>query len=119
MIRFGPLQELNTRDELGPYPHALFHVRRGEPVAPAAFVCFGQIDERTLVHDQGLEPCEHLAPGGRHEAVAHLGDVDQILPVVIADDNRVHAVRAGNIAADDQLLACVQSVFGPGAAALA
>jgi hypothetical protein len=53
----------------------------------------------------------------RDEAVSHLADINQFCAVII-DDDRVERV-IGNVAADDELLTFVDSMFYPSAASLA
>src|SRR5215469_2555028 len=59
---------------------------------------------------------KHLSPGGRDEAVARSCHIHQLVPVIVADDQRVNAVWSGKIPTDDKLLATIYAILDPSAA---
>src|SRR6516162_3071864 len=80
---------------------------------------FGKIGERTFWGQQGLESSEYLASRSRHKAVPNSGHINQAVSAVIANNDRVYSVCARNVASDHKFLAAVQTILGPGPAALA
>src|SRR5215470_9602483 len=62
---------------------------------------------------------KHLSPRGRDEAVARSCHIHQLVAVIVADDQRIKAMRSGEIPADDKLLSAIDAVFDPGTASLA
>src|SRR6185369_5411415 len=58
-------------------------------------------------------------PPSRHEAVPSSGDVDQVLPSVVANNDGVDPMRPRGVSADHKLLAEVETVFDPRPASFA
>src|SRR5262249_22544596 len=59
---------------------------------------------------------KHLSPRGRDEAVARSCHIHQLVSVIVADDQRIKAMRSGEIPADDKLLSAIHAILDPGAA---
>jgi hypothetical protein len=59
-----------------------------------------------------------LSPGGWDKSVSRSCHVHLLVPVVVADDQGVKAVRSGEIGTDDQFLSAIHAIFDPGAAPL-
>src|SRR5215472_11866238 len=66
-----------------------------------------------------LQLRKHLSPRGRDKSVASSCHIHQLVSVIVADDQRVNAVRSWKIPADDKLLPAIHAIFDPGAASLA
>lgn len=77
-----------------------------------------QVDEWASRGDEPAQLLENVASRGRNEAASDSGDIDQILPALIADDQRVQTVRSGEVAANDKFLAAIHPMLDPGAGAL-
>jgi len=82
-------------------------------------VGFREVNEGAGRNHQRLELFKDAPPGSRHEAVSRARDVDQVLASVLANDDGVQPVRPWRVATDHKLLAEVESMLNPSAAAFA
>src|ERR1041384_2490713 len=119
MAVVGPLDETDLRDEPRFHPRHLAHLLRGDASAPVRRLAVGQVDERTLRRAQRLQAFEHLAPEMRRKSCAHLSRESQLAVFVVADEQRIDAIRSRPEAADYQFLLLVSFQLHPPAGALA
>ena len=77
-----------------------------------------QVDEWAFRNYQESQPFKHLPSRGRHKAVPHSCNVDQVVVFVISNDDGIETVSTRDVSADYKLLTKVDPVFDPGAAPL-
>ena len=109
----GPLDEADLGDRGGSHPLHLRHLVGGHSPAPSRLPGVRQIDERAARGVERREPREDLAADVRREAGSDLSREPQPAVVVIADEQRVDAVRTGPVSADDELLLAIQLQLDP------
>src|SRR4051794_1531324 len=108
-----PFSEFDLGNEKRFDPNATFHFFPRERPLRAPF--FRQVVKWAGVGLEALESPRDITAHMRYEPVAHLGDVNQPVTVVISDDEGIKRT-SGSIAADDKLLPLIELVFNPGAA---
>src|SRR5687768_7390415 len=98
VIFAGPLQELELANEHGLQPHALDHLRLGQSLSPTSALRLWKVREWALVDLKALELPEQLRARHGRETVARPRRVDQLVPLVVAEDQRVERLRASRVA---------------------
>ena len=106
---------MNYRHWLGFEPAAFFHFFFSQRIRRAFLV--REVYERAGFGFQAGESACDFPTGAWDKPVSHLARVEQFSAVIIADDDRIDGV-IGNVAAHDEFLAFVDSVFEPGATSL-
>ena len=71
---------------------------------------------RFATHAALSQLLEELALTSWHESISCSSDVNQFFAPIVANDYGVQAVQAGRIAADDEFLPAIHTVFNPRAA---
>src|ERR1043165_2362212 len=94
VVLAAPFEELELPDELRLQPAAGGHLLFRQPLTPPAARAFGQVDEGAVGDLERLELLEDLLAQRGREAVAGARGVDQAIPVVVADDERVEGLPA-------------------------
>src|SRR5260221_11420972 len=106
-ISFGPFEKFDDGHEFRTDPNAFLHLLGVQNLAPSSPSCLRQIHERTLVGDKRLQLLVNHPARCWHKSVSYSGDVVQILSAIVADDDRIDAVRSGNKSANHEFLALV------------
>ena len=112
-----PLEELKLADEHRLQPLAFGHFRFRQPLTPSTALRLGQVCKRALTDLESLEFLEQLRTRDGCEAVAGSRDVDQLLALVVAKDQRIERLRSTCVAADHELLTAVDAHLHPRAGA--
>ncbi len=113
-----PLHEPYLRHQLRPDPLNLPHLVGRHAAAPAGRLRVRQVVEGAVIDMVRRQRLEYLATQMRHEAGSHLAREPQPGVVVVADQQRVDAVRPGAVAADHELLLVLKLQLLPGVAPL-
>ena len=119
VIVFRPFGKLDLRHKLRLEPPAFFHRFRGKSDAAPSVLGLGKVGKRALPGFQCRESSSHFTPGLRHETVSNFSDEQQLSRFVVAHQKSIEVIHSGNIAADDELLAFVNTALDPRAAPLA
>ena len=84
-----PFDEPDLRDDFRLDPHHLGHLLRGHASAPMRGLAVREINEGALRNPELTQRVEHLAPQMRREPCSHLSSEPQLLPFVVAHQQRV------------------------------
>ena len=91
-----PLQEVDLCDHLWTQPNTFLHLLRRKPLTPAAGGQLWKVSERAFGRLQVFNPFEDLTSRCRDEAGPHPGCVNEVLPTVEANHERIDAQMAWN-----------------------
>src|SRR5258708_29411749 len=94
-------------------PSFTFHLFSGQTLPPASASGLRLIRERTLGCLQASEPSIQLLPHRRREAIARSCDIHELAVLEIAAHDSIEGFAADGIAADDELLAQIDSHLTP------
>src|ERR1041384_2385331 len=114
-----PLDEPDLRNNFRLDPPQLQHPLRRHAAAPMRGLAVRQIDEGAPRSPQRLQRVEYVPPQMRREPCSHLSGEPQLLPLVVADEQRVYAVRSRAITANHEFLLLIELQLDPGATAFA
>ena len=117
MVGVGPFQKFDLSHQLRFNPNTFLHLVGGHTFAPARAMLFGKIDKRTFRNHKRLQFLEQLTPTRWHKTVSGSCDVNQFFAPIVANDYGVQAVQSRRIAADDELLSSIDTVFNSSSAA--
>src|SRR5260370_863613 len=117
MVHFRPVRVLYLRDKLRLQPAAFGHLVGRETLTPPALVALGQVRKGAGLYFELVETLENLHPKSRDETGPDARNVDEVVALVIADDERVEVLAGRDIAADHKLLSLVDTHFYPSARA--
>src|SRR6266481_3336317 len=97
-ISFSPFQKFNNGYQLGTDPYTFLHLLSVKNFSPSSASSLRQINEWAFVRDKGLQLFVNHPASCGEKSVSHTSDVDQILPAIITNDDRIDSVRSS---ADD------------------
>src|SRR6266851_7379258 len=103
-ISFGPFQEFDLSDRFWPQPNCFLHFLSVEFLPKSRSSRLRQIYEWTARRHEMFQFRKHLSPGGRDKSVPRSCHIHQLVFVIVANDQRVDAVRSWEIAANYKLL---------------
>src|ERR1700683_675889 len=118
-IRTGPFEKFNLSHRFWSQPNCFLHLFRTKRFAPSWSSGLWQIHERAGWRHEMPWFREHLPSRSRNKSVPSPRYVHQLIPFVVADDQRINAVRPREISADYELPAEINAMFYPDAAASA
>jgi hypothetical protein len=93
MVYVGPVRVLYLRDEVRLQPAAFGHLVGRETLTLPTLVALGQVRKRAGLDFERVETLENARPKSRDEPVAHTRNVDEVVALVIADDERVEVLN--------------------------
>ena len=106
MVHGGPIRVLDLGDQLRFQPAAFGHLVGRETLAPSALVALGQVRKGAGLDFELVETLEDLRPKSRDKSVAHARNIDEVVALVIADDDRVEVLWRRDVAARSQACLC-------------
>ena len=113
MIFWGPLQELDRRNEARLQPTAHDHVLCGQSFAPSSFLAFGKVLERADHALKAAKALEEPFSCSRYEPIPNFACIQQVLALVLADKDRVEGFPSGYVAADHKFLPFIDAHLHP------
>jgi hypothetical protein len=78
-----PFDKLDLGNQLRFEPHTVFHLFLGQGSLRAFFL--RQVCKRASVDLQSFEPIRNLTANKWHKPISHLGGIEELLALVIAD----------------------------------
>src|SRR6266478_6288088 len=109
----GPFAELYLGDDFGSKPATVFHLLFGQRPLRAFFLW--KVSEWTNIRLQALELAGYLLADAWDKTISHLCRIIEFVAFIVSDDHCVKRM-AGCIAANNELLTTIDSVFQPRAA---
>jgi len=100
----SPVGEADLGDKSGLEPSAFLHHFGRQSFAPSGAFPFRKIGKRTPCYFERPHLRRDLSLQGRRKSVPDLGNEDQLPSFVVAHQEQVKAVSAGQLAADHQFL---------------
>lgn len=91
----GPVSVADPGDQVRLKPSAFLHHFRRQSFAPSGAFRLRKIGKRAPGRFKRLHLSLDLALQGRRKSFSDFGDEDQLLPFVVADQERIRTVAAG------------------------
>src|SRR5437016_6190384 len=110
-----PFHEFKLPNQFRTNPAAVLHLFGRQAQTPAPGSLFRQVRKRTFPGCQFTETVVQLLSQYRGKSVAGSTRIKELCAFVISEDNRIEALGADRVAADDKLLPLVDPHLAPGA----
>ena len=95
MVHVRPVRVFNLRDKLRLQPAAFGHLVGRETLPPPALVAFRRVQKRAGLDFKRVKTLENPRPKSRDKPAADARNVDQVVALVIADDDRSKFLPVG------------------------